>query len=125
MSTKLMSRRDRHSVALRVMALLVVVVALVVGLSRWWVSQMDVAPSAAGTAASASIAPTTGEPALAFAEHQSRAVVEGVGPVGAVRLAAAGEIVTEANGAAWIGSPGHDTVAATTATCAAARALCR
>lgn len=112
MSTKLMSPRGLQSAALRVIGLLVVAVALVAGLSRLWVAQeQPVLPAAT--------AMTAREPAFAFAEQQQRAVAESVGPVGAVRLTAAGEVVTEANGTAWIGSPGDDTVAVTTMASAA------
>lgn len=112
MSTKLMSPRGLQRAAVRVVGMLVVVVALVAGFGGWWVAQEQPALPATTTMPAR-------EPAFAFAEQQRRAVAESVGPVGAVRLAAAGEVVTEENGAAWIGSPGHDTAAVTTMASAA------
>lgn len=114
MSTKLMSPRRLQGAALRVIGVLVVLVALVAGLGRWWAAQQHEVLSTTAVVDGPIAAPTSGESALAFAERQWRDLAEGSGPAAAVRLAAAGEMVTEENGAAWVGAPPQASAAATT-----------
>ncbi len=113
MSAKLMAPRRLQVVAFGVFAVLVVLVALAAGLGRRWVAQEYAVLSTTAVVADPVAVPTSGEAALAFAERQWRDLAEGSGQAAAVRLGATGEIVTEENGAAWIGASPQASAAAT------------
>lgn len=112
MSTKLMSPRRLQAAAFGVFAVLVVLVALVAGLGRRWAAQEHAVLSTTAVVANPVAVPTSGEAALAFAERQWRDLAAGSGQAATVRLGASGEIVTEENGAAWIGAPPQASAAA-------------